>query len=248
VVSVNEALARQRFPGVNPIGRRIWISETAREVVGVVSDVRSQIGFQAPPSAFLPLAQTPAVATRLFEGWFPTHALVRSTGDSAGLARAIEHAVREAAPRVPAGPVRSMQQVLSLSVRNERFQMLLMTLFAGLAVVLASVGLYGVISRVTAERTHEIGVRMALGARSADILRMVMRQAMKLVLAGLALGTGAALAATRVLERMLYGVSTRDPQSFLAVAVLLSAVALLACYVPARRATRVDPMVALRDE
>jgi putative ABC transport system permease protein len=141
-----------------------------------------------------------------------------------------------------------MTQVLSASLANERFQMTLLATFAGLAMLLAAVGLYGVISQTMAERTHEIGLRIALGAHPADILRMMLRQAMVLVGMGIALGLGGALAWARVLKTLLYGVTARDPLSYGGVVIVLLVVGLAACYVPARRAMRVDPMVALRHE
>jgi predicted permease len=248
VMIINEALARSRFAGENPIGKRIWVNQTAREIVGVVGDVRSEIAWKAPPCGFLPVAQTPIVTIRLFEGWFPSHVLVRASGEPEQLAKSVEQAVRETAPQIPTGRGRSMTQVLSASLANERFQMTLLATFAGLAMLLAAVGLYGVISQTMAERTHEIGLRIALGAHPADILRMMLRQAMVLVGMGIALGLGGALAWARVLKTLLYGVTARDPLSYGGVVIVLLVVGLAACYVPARRAMRVDPMVALRHE
>jgi len=148
----------------------------------------------------------------------------------------------------PVSNVRTMDQVLAAAISRERFQMLLLGLFAALALVLACVGLYGVISYGVAQRTHEIGVRMALGAQPRDVLRLVIRQGMVLTLAGLLIGTAGALAATRVMTELLYGVMPTDAITFISVGALLVLVALLACYVPARRATKVDPLIALRYE
>jgi len=151
-------------------------------------------------------------------------------------------------PLVPTGAVRSMDQVLSHSLALRSFMMMLLSIFGGLALVLASVGIYGVISYAVSQRTREIGVRMALGARPADVLRMILSEGLKLVAVGVALGLVAALMLTRLLEGMVYGVSMRDPLIFVLVNLLLVTVSLAACYVPARRAMRVDPLVALRYE
>jgi len=149
---------------------------------------------------------------------------------------------------VPTGAVRSMDQMLAHSVGLRSFMMMLLSIFGGLALVLASVGIYGVISYAVSQRTREIGVRMALGARPADVLRMILAEGLKLVAVGVALGVAAALMLTRLLEGMIYGVSMRDPLIFVLVNLLMVAVSLAACYVPALRATRVDPITALRYE
>ncbi|HET6850690.1 MAG TPA: FtsX-like permease family protein, partial [Pyrinomonadaceae bacterium] len=148
----------------------------------------------------------------------------------------------------PVSNVRTMDQVFAAAISTERFQALMLGLFAALALVLACVGLYGVISYSVAQRTHEIGVRVALGAQPVDVLRLVIRQGMMLTFAGLVIGIAAGLAATRVLSDMLYGVTTTDPLTFVGVPAFLLLVAFVACYIPARRATRIDPLVALRYE
>jgi putative ABC transport system permease protein len=164
------------------------------------------------------------------------------------LTRDIESALRQADPNLPIGQVRTMEEVFSRSIAFERFLMTLMTVFAGLALVLAMVGLYGVISYSVTQRTHEIGIRMALGAERREGLRMVVWQGLKLALIGVSIGIAGALALTRFLTSLLYGVKPTDPLTFAAVSLILIGVALLACYIPARRAARVDPMVALRYE
>jgi putative ABC transport system permease protein len=151
-------------------------------------------------------------------------------------------------PLVPTGPMRPMEQVLSHSLALRNFMRLLLSIFAGLALVLASVGIYGVISYAVSQRTREIGVRMALGARPADVLRLILGEGLRLVLAGVAVGIAAALALTKLLASLLYGVSDTDPLIFASVTGLLVGVSLAACFIPARRAMRVDPMVALRYE
>jgi len=164
------------------------------------------------------------------------------------LNQALREALAAADPLVPTGAVRSMDQVLAGSLALRSFMMLLLSIFGGLALVLASVGIYGVISYAVSQRTREIGVRMALGARPADVLRMILTEGLKLVAVGVALGIAAALLLTRLLEGMIYGVSMRDPLIFVVVNLLLVTVSLSACYVPARRAMRVDPLIALRYE
>jgi ABC-type antimicrobial peptide transport system permease subunit len=160
----------------------------------------------------------------------------------------VREAVAAVDPLVPTGRILSMDQMLSRSLALRRFMMLLLSIFGGLALVLASVGIYGVISYAVSQRTQEIGVRMALGAQPEDVLKMVVAEGLKLVVAGMAVGVVVALMLTRLLEGMLYGVSVRDPLIFILVNLLLVAVSLAACYVPARRAMRVDPMVAVRYE
>jgi putative ABC transport system permease protein len=173
---------------------------------------------------------------------------VRASGDPLALAKAVRDTVESIDPVVPTGAILSMEQMMSRSEAPRRFMMLLLSTFGGLALVLATVGLYGVISFAVSQRTREIGVRIALGASRNDVLRMILSEGLKLVLIGALLGVAAALALTRVLQEMVYGVSTRDPLIFFLVNVLLAAVSLAACYIPARRALRVDPMVALRYE
>ena len=164
------------------------------------------------------------------------------------LSKSVREAVAAVDPLVPTGAVRSMDQMLAHSVGLRSFMMMLLSIFGGLALVLASVGIYGVISYAVSQRTREIGVRMALGARPADVLRMILAEGLKLVAVGVALGVAAALMLTRLLEGMIYGVSMRDPLIFVLVNLLMVAVSLAACYVPALRATRVDPITALRYE
>jgi putative ABC transport system permease protein len=174
--------------------------------------------------------------------------VVRAGVSPLGLARAVRDAFAAIDPLVPTGPVRSMQQVLSHSLAMRSFMMTLLSLFATLALLLASVGIYGVISYAVSQRTREIGVRMALGAKRGDVLRLVLGEAMKLILIGVAVGIAAVLALTKAMASFLYGVSAADPFILVSVILLLMIVALAACYVPARRAMRVDPIVALRYE
>jgi putative ABC transport system permease protein len=248
VVIINEAAARKYFPNQGSLGKYLYLSGVLCEVVGVVGDVKSHLDRPAKPTTFIPAAQAKWGTSKLFEGWFPRSIVVRTTGNPLLLNQALREVLKETDPLVPSGAVRSMDQVLVHSLALRSFMMLLLSIFGGLALVLASVGIYGVISFAVSQRTREIGVRMALGARPAEVLRMILTEGLKLVAVGMVLGVAAALMLTRLLEGMVYGVRVRDPLIFVLVNLLMIAVALLACYLPARRATRVDPLVALRYE
>jgi putative ABC transport system permease protein len=248
VVVVNEALAKRYFTGRSPLGEHVYVGGTLCEVVGVVADVKSFLDEPPVPSTFIPAAQASYETSKLFEGWFPRSIAVRANVDSLSLSRAVKGAVASVDPLVPMGEILSMNQMMSRSLEFRRFMMLLLSIFSGLALVLASVGIYGVISFAVAQRTQEIGIRMALGARSSDVLKIVLTEGLKLVVAGMVLGIAAALILTKLLAGILYGVSIRDPAIFTLVCLFLVVVALLACWIPARRASRLDPMVALRHE
>ena len=249
VVIVNEAFARKHFPNRNAIGEHLFVGRNnSGEIVGVVGDVKSHLDEPAPRTCFIPSAQASYGTSRMFEGWFPRTIVVRASVDPLSLGRAVQDAVAAVDPMVPTGRIRSMDQVLSRSVAMRSFMMTLLSLFAGLALVLSSVGIYGVISYAVSQRTREIGVRMAIGASRKDVLRMVLGEGLRLILMGAALGIAGALALTRLLASMLYGVSVTDPLIFSGVTGLLIGVSLAACYVPARRAMSVDPIVALRYE
>jgi putative ABC transport system permease protein len=248
VLIINSALARRYFPGHSPIGEHVTFEDAASEIVGVVGDVKSYLNEPAPPTVFIPLAQASYETDQLFLGHTPSCILVRTRQQPLSLSRAVETAVRDADPDLPIGQVRSMEEVLSVSIAFQRFLMTLMSVFASLALVLATIGLYGVISYSVNQRTHEIGLRMALGARGGDVLRLVVGQGLRLTIVGAAVGLAVALVLTRLIQGMLFGVKPTDPSTFVAVFVMLTSVALVACYIPARRATKVDPMVALRYE
>jgi putative ABC transport system permease protein len=248
VVVVNRRLAEHFWPGEDPTGKRLKVGPVDSPnpwatVVGVVGDVR-QAGFYGDQQFELYAAHAQERRSWLA----PRDLVVRTNGDAASIAGAVRKAVWAVDKDQPVSDVRTMDQVFAAAIARERFQTLLLALFAALALVLACVGLYGVISYTVAQRTHEIGVRMALGAQSRDVLRLVIRQGMALTLAGLFLGVVGALAATRVMTELLYGVTATDAITFISVGGLLVAVALLACYLPARRATKVDPLIALRYE
>src|SRR6267154_2400114 len=248
VVIVNEAVARKYFQDQSSLGKYLYVSGALCEVVGVVADVKSYLDQPAEPTTYIPAAQAKLGTSKLFEGWFPRSIVVRSTGNPLLLNQALREALAAADPLVPTGTVRSMDQVLAHSVALRSFMMMLLSIFGGLALVLASVGIYGVISYAVSQRTREIGVCLALWARPADVLRMILTEGLKLVVIGVVIGIAAALMLTRLLEGMVYGVSMRDPLIFVLVNLLLVTVSLAACYVPARRAMRVDPLVALRYE
>ncbi|HEX8072781.1 MAG TPA: ABC transporter permease [Pyrinomonadaceae bacterium] len=243
VVLVNETMARKFWPGESPVGKRItiWRDEKfAREVVGVVGDTRPALDTPAGAQMYVPYAQD---AT-----WGSLTLVVRAQGDPAALAAAARNEVRAFDKTFPVYNVKTMAEVAAASAAQRRASMLLLSAFAGVALLLAVIGIYGVTAYYVTQRTHEIGVRMALGAQTGDVLRLVLGQGLRLTLAGIGVGLFAALALTRLLASLLYEVSATDPLAFAAGALLLGAVALLACYIPARRATKVDPMVALRYE
>lgn len=243
VVIINESLAREIFPGEEPLGKRIrsWRDENVlREIVGVTHDVR-YFGRddELRGLVYVPHAQ---------DSWRPMVLAVRTTGDPAGFTAAVRNGISAFDKDLAVSRVQTMTRVLDDSVAGPRFNMMLLAVFAGVAMVLAAVGIYGILSYAVAQRTHEIGVRMALGAQAVDVLKLVVGQGLKLTLVGMVIGLGAALAVTRVMETLLYEVSATDPLTFIAIALLLVGVALVASFIPARRATRVDPIVALRYE
>ena len=247
VLIVNESLARKFFPGENPIGKHIrpGISTDGkpsrmREIVGVVGNVKYRdLSADWTPESYIPYAQLPFGAMTI---------VARAANDPYALAKPIAEAVGSVDHDVPAHQARTVEDYLYGTVAVPRFNTFLLGVFAGLALVLTAVGLYGVISYSVAQRTHEIGIRMALGAEPRDMLRLVVGQGLRLALVGVGLGVVAALFLTRYLSTLLFGVDSTDPISFSGVILLLLSVVLLACYIPARRAMRIDPMVALRYE
>jgi putative ABC transport system permease protein len=244
-IVVNQTLTARIWPGENPIGKRLkqgWPESpgTWREVVGVVADVKLEgIAERTPLQVYLPLTQEPVNNL-----WM----VVRSAGDPAIAQLEVEAAVHALEKDVPLYAVRTMDDLLQASMARERMSMLVLAVFAGVALVLASVGLYGVVAHGVTERTHEIGVRMALGAESHHVLALVVRQGLSAAAVGAAIGLAGAAALTRTMEGLLFGVTATDPLTFAAVILVLLAVTVVACYVPAWRATRVDPTQALRAE
>jgi putative ABC transport system permease protein len=242
VLLVNQTMARRYWPNQDPIGKRVGTGkkEDWMSVVGVVGDVHHMSLSQEPDAEiFLPFAQSPQLTMML---------TIRTASDPLRLASALRRAVRELDPEQPLAHLATMEQYHAGSYASKRFSTLLLGVFAAAALVLATTGIYGVMSFSVTRRAHEIGIRMALGARRADVLRMVVGQGTVLALIGMALGLTAAFALTRLIGSLLYGVRATDPLAFLAVSLILVADAALASYLPARRASKVDPVVALRSE
>ena len=244
VMVVSKAFTKVYFPNEDPIGKRIILdgkNKTPREIVGVVDDVRRKgLDTDVQPEMYFSFVQKPERRLNL---------VIRSTTDDASqLTPAARAEVKAFNPQQIIWRAQTLEQMLSTSVAPRKFNMLLLGIFAGVALVLAAVGLYGVMSYSVSWRTQEIGIRMALGAKRTDVLQMVVRQGMTMTLIGLALGLVGVIALSRVMVGLLYGVSPTDPLTFAGVSIVLLVVALLACLIPARRATRVDPIVALRSE
>jgi len=243
VAIISETLARRYFPNQDPIGRKMRFGfppngDVSREVVGVVGDVRDVALSQKPGAMmYVPFAQAP-----LYGG----EVVVRSSLSTSSVAAAIRQAVHSIDNGLPVTDVESFADALGQSISQERFRAFLLGSFSVIALVLATVGIYGVISYSASQRTHEIGIRMALGAQRRDVLRLILGEGAKLAMLGLGLGVVLALLLTRLIASMLYGVSATDPLTFGIVVIVLLGVAVTACYIPARRAMRVDPMVALR--
>jgi putative ABC transport system permease protein len=247
VVVVNEAMARRFWPGQDAVGKRIrwggwnppggWLT-----IAGVVADVKfSSLEAESPPTVYMPVFQIPRIRR---DAVF----IARTTADPASLAAAMRREIAAVDTDLPVYDVRTMNQVIAESVAQRRFTMGLLAIFAVAALSLSALGLYGVLSYAVTQRTREIGLRMALGGRRLDVLGLVVGQGMKMAMIGALAGLLASLALARLIKGLLYGVSASDPLTFIVVALLLTLVALVACWIPARRATKVDPMVALRTE
>jgi putative ABC transport system permease protein len=246
VAIVSEAAARLYWPNEDPIGKRVSESDESegrivwRQVIGVVGDVRQDgLADKVRPSVYTPLSQLPMPFAAL---------IVKSRMDPQSLADPVRRQVMAVDKDQPLFSIQTMQEVVADSVSNRAFQTVLLSLFAAVAMTLATIGIYGVMSHSAAQRTREIGIRMALGAQKRDTLKLVVSQGMFLALLGVSIGVIGALALTRFMSSLLYGVKPTDPMTFIGVSLVLAAVSLVASYVPARRATKVDPMVALRHE
>ena len=241
-VVISETMARRYFPEEDPLGKRLVFGggKDLREIVGVISDVKFfGLNLDARPSMYFPHAQNPARGMSL---------VVRTQGDPLTLAAAIRGQVSELDRNLALSNVMTMEQLVGVSLAEPRFTLLLLGAFAAVAMLLSAIGVYGVVSYSVTQRSHEIGVRMALGAQMSDVFKLVVGQGMTLVLGGMGIGLAAAFALTRVMESLLFGVSATDVTTFTLTSLVLAGVALGACFVPARRATKVDPMVALRHE
>jgi putative ABC transport system permease protein len=257
VVVINQALAKEYWPKGDALGARISIGkgvgpefdEPPRQIVGIVADVREG-ALSRPPDQimYVPFAQVNDGVIALNNRIVPVTWAVRTKLQPFSLSADVQRELREASDGLPVAHVRSMQQVVGESTARNDFYMTLLTIFAGVALLLAAIGVYGLMAYSVQQRTQEIGVRMALGASPQQVRRMVVTQGMQLALVGVVIGVGSALGLTRLMSSLLYGVKPWDPATILLVAVLLSGVTLLATYLPARRASRVDPMVALRYE
>jgi len=245
VAIVNQALAKSYFADENPIGRRIVLAymgrRLVREIVGVASDIKQEeLGLPARPELFVPYQQVP---------WLGAALVIRtSRSDPMSLQKDLQQAIWEVDKNLPVSRPDTVEHHLSDLVAEPRLYTLLLGVFAAIALILASVGIYGVMSYSVTERTHEIGVRVALGAERRDVLALVIRRGLILALGGVAIGLVGAFALTRVLSGLLYDISATDTITFIAIGFVLTGVALGACLAPASRATKVDPMIALRYE
>jgi putative ABC transport system permease protein len=252
VVLISETMAREFWPGEDPIGKHLTLTffpGKVREIVGVVGDVKMDALDQTRPSAslYMPLAQLTPPA---LGGWesFPMILTMRTVNAPGGVVSAAINAIHEIDPELPVRDILSMNEVMANSVGQQRFNMLLLGAFGALALFLAAIGIYSVLSYSVRRRVQEIGIRLALGAKLGDVLRMVVLEGMRPVAFGVALGIAGAFALGRVLASLVFSVKPTDPVTFLAAAVLLALISLLACIIPAYRATRVDPIAALRYE
>ncbi|MFY9574014.1 MAG: ABC transporter permease [Blastocatellia bacterium] len=241
VVLISESLAQGVFPDEDPLGKGLFLglNESVRfEIIGIVGDIRHRALESRPaPTMYLPMLNTGG-----------TNLTIRVAGDPLNLAPTVRREVLAIDRDQPVAAIKPMEQILREAVAAPRYRTLLLGLFAAVALLLAAVGIYGVVSYSVAQRTHEIGIRMALGAQKSVVLRLVLGNGVKLILSGVAIGLVASFALTRLMSSLLFGVSATDPLTLITVSLVLTAVALLACYLPARRATKVDPMIALRHE
>jgi len=247
VATVNQAFAARFWPGQNPLGRRFCLGETYRasdsyEVIGVVQDAKfANVREKIHTTAYMPFTQDDSKPSSM-------HFAVKTYGEASGLIPAIRNIVRDMDPVLPLSEVKTEIQQIDESLSTQHMFAQLSTFFGLLALLLSSIGLYGLLAYTVGQRIHEFGIRMALGAQRSNILLMVFRSGMWLVLVGVTFGIGGALASTRILRKYLYGVQPNDPWTFVGAALVLIVVAVLACWIPARRATKVDPMIALRYE
>jgi putative ABC transport system permease protein len=253
VAVVNEAFARKFFDGQNAPARQFTVGrsldEPAREVVGVVGDIKQQgLDRPAPPMVYVPVGQMSDKFVASVRTFTAINFVVRTTTEPTSLSTPVKREIAALDATLPLSHVSTMEEIAARSIASQRFNMMLVGSFAALGLLLAAVGIYGVMSYTVAQSTREIGIRMALGAQARGVLKLVTGQGMTLTLIGMAVGIAASLALTRLMESLLFGVSAADPATFVLYSIILAAVALVACLIPARRATKVDPLVALRYE
>ena len=257
VVVINESFAKKYWPKGDPLGQRIEIgkgmgpdfAEAPREVVGVIGDVKEGgLGNPAPEVMYIPLAQLKDSFTMLNNKIIPLTWIVKTAVEPMTLSAAVKKQVLESDGQLAVAHMRAVEQVVSEAMARQDFNMRLLSVFAGVALLLAAIGVYGMLSYSVQQRSQEIGIRLALGAQNGDVLGMIVRQGMILAGLGVALGLAGALLFARLMTALLFGVKPNDPATFASVAVVLALTALAACWIPARRATRVDPLVALRYE
>jgi putative ABC transport system permease protein len=253
VAVISETLARQFFPNEDPIGRRIQtsiIDDAPREIVGVVGDVRQDRFQTAPqPQVYVPRAQLPHLMdmNMALDVIVPTF-LVRSTGDPAAIIDRLQAAIREAGPTLPISGVQTVEEYAASQLQYVERYAVLLSLFGTISLLLALTGIFGLMAHAVGQRANEIGLRIALGAQSSDVMGLILRQALTLIGAGLMLGLGVSLLATPLIGSFLWGVTAADPVTFALAGAALGLVALLACYLPALRAIRIDPVIVLRNE
>jgi len=257
VLIINEAFAKKYWPKGDPVGQRITIGkglgpefeEPTRQIVGIVGNVGEDgLKYVGEPVMYIPQSQTTDGLTKLANSILPLSWIIKTASDPSSLSAPIQREIQSADNQLAASKIRSMDQVISQSTARQNFNMLLLSIFAGLALVLAAIGIYGLMSYSVEQRTQELGIRMALGADRGDMLKLVARQGMLLSGIGVVVGLAVSLGLNRLLANLLFGVKSTDPLTYAVVAVILVLVALLATYIPARRATQIDPLVALRYE
>jgi predicted permease len=257
VVIINEAMAKQYWPNGDPLADKLLIgkgvmrefaAETDRQIVGITADIRSNgLDSDPQPQMWIPQAQIPDLANALNVSLTPISWIVRTQVPPQSLSNAIQESLRETTG-LPVTDVESMDAIVSTSVSRQRFNMWVMSVFGGCALLLAAIGIYGLMAYSVEQRTQEIGIRMALGAQAAQVRRMVIGQGMALALAGIVIGLAGAFGLARFITTFLFGVTAKDPAVFTAVPLILAVVSLVAVWLPARRASNVDPLTALRYE
>ncbi|MEW6127979.1 MAG: ABC transporter permease [Acidobacteriota bacterium] len=253
VAIINEAFARRYFNEKNPLNQQLTVGrglgDPMRQIVGVIADVK-QMGLDsdALPMVFVPIPQMSDKLMAVVRAFTVANFTVRTRVAPLSLSKAIKNEIATLDATMPVSQILTMEEVANRSVASQRFNMLMLALFAGLGLLLAAVGIYGVVSNVVAQRTNEIGLRIALGAQSVDVVKLVVKYGLGLAISGIGLGLIASFGLTRLMKSFLFGVSATDPLTFVLISILLITIALLACYIPARRATKVDPMIALRYE